>query len=268
MPIQPHEFNPPQPGTQPWLSDAARHRIHGTAGEPLFYADWLRAVFIHYEADPEALQREVPFELDLDDGRAFVSLVAFTMRDMRPRIGGRLAAWLLKPIATHEFLNVRTYVRHRGETGIYFLAEWLSNPLSALLGPLTFGLPYRLGRLQYHHAHETGDLHGIVSEPNNSPRLEYVAKITPDPRFQPCTPDSKDEFLMERYTAFTERSGARRFFRIWHPPWPQAPAQIRMVDESLLIANWPWLKSAKLIGANFSPGVRQVWMGRPHHFPL
>src|SRR5437016_4346568 len=122
-------------------SFAARCRILMNRGEPLFYADWLRAVFIHYEADPEALQREVPFELDLDDGMAYVSLVAFTMRDMRPRIGGRLAAWLLKPISTHEFLNARTYVRHGDETGIYFLAEWLSNPLSVLLGPVTFGLP-------------------------------------------------------------------------------------------------------------------------------
>src|SRR5258708_3228276 len=140
-------MNPTQPNLESShrLSDAARRRILGARGEPLFYADWLRAVFIHYEADPEALQREVPFELDLDDGRAYVSLVAFTMRDMRPRIGGRLAAWLLKPIATHEFLNVRTYVRHGGETGIYFLAEWLSNPLSVWLGPLTFGLPYRFG---------------------------------------------------------------------------------------------------------------------------
>jgi uncharacterized protein YqjF (DUF2071 family) len=68
---------------------------------------------------------------------------------------------------------------------------------------------------------------------------------------------------MERYTAFTERNGVSRFFRIWHPPWPQAPAQIRMVDESLIAANWPWFKSAKLIGGNFSPGVRRVWMGRP-----
>lgn len=245
------------------LSDDARRRISSAAGEPLFYADWLRAVFIHYEADPEALQRETPFELDLDDGRACVSLVAFTMRDMRLRIGGRLAAFLMKPIATHEFLNVRTYVRHQNETGIYFLAEWLSNPFSVLLGPLTFGLPYRLGRLEYQHEDETGDLHGAVSVPKKSSRLEYVATLAPNDGFQPCAAGSREEFLMERYTAFTERNGVRRFFRIWHPPWPQAPAQIRMLDESLLATNWPWFKSAKLIGANFSPGVRRVWMGRP-----
>ena len=98
------------------LSEVARCRLLSRPGEPLFYADWERVLMIHFEVDSKALQRDVPFELDQRDGRAFVSVVAFTMRGMRPRIGGRLAAWLFRPIATHDFLNVRTYVRHRGET--------------------------------------------------------------------------------------------------------------------------------------------------------
>src|SRR3954466_8875170 len=101
-------WNVPSPRTT--LSDAPRGRMLAIRGEPMFYARWDRAVFIHYAADPATLQREVPFELDLRDGRAFVSLVAFTLVRMRPRIGGRIGEWLLKPIATHEFLNVRTYV--------------------------------------------------------------------------------------------------------------------------------------------------------------
>src|SRR5205823_10777000 len=135
-------------------SDEARRRMLALPGEPMFYARWDRAVFIHYEADPAALQRDVPFNLDLHEGRAFVSIVAFTLARMRPRIGGRLGEWLFKPIATHEFLNVRTYVRHAGEPGIFFLAEWLSNPLSVRLGPRTFGLPYRFGHLSYAHAYD------------------------------------------------------------------------------------------------------------------
>src|SRR2546421_4478249 len=94
------------------LSDAARRRMLAVRGEPMLYARWDRAVFIHYEADPAALQLDVPFELDLRHGRAFVSIVAFTLSRMRPRIGGRPGGWLFKPIAPHAFLNVRTYVRH------------------------------------------------------------------------------------------------------------------------------------------------------------
>src|SRR5436305_11877597 len=144
------------------LNDAARRRMLAVRGEPMFYARWDRAVFIHYETDPASLQRNVPFELDLRDGRSFVSIVAFTLQRMRPRIGGRLGEWLLKPIATHEFLNVRTYVRHRGEPGIFFLSEWLSSRLCVRLGPATFGLPYRFARIGYQNSHETRRVQGDV----------------------------------------------------------------------------------------------------------
>ena len=39
--------------------------------------DWRDALFVHYSIDPATLGPHVPLELDLFDGRAFVSLVAF-----------------------------------------------------------------------------------------------------------------------------------------------------------------------------------------------
>lgn len=229
-------------------------------GEPLFLAAWDRAVFIHYEADPGLLQRQIPFELDLRDGRAFVSIVAFTLLRMRPRLGGRLGEWLFKPIASHEFLNVRTYVRHAGEPGIFFLAEWLSNPLSVRLGPRSFGLPYRFGHLKYAHAHNDGEILGTVSA--NEARLEYRAAISAT-SFDPSETGSPTEFLLERYTAFTCQRRRRRLFRVWHEPWQQTPIEIEVTDDDLLASTGNWWRSAECWGANYSPGV-EVWMGRPH----
>lgn len=230
------------------------------AGEPLFLARWDRAVFIHYEADPDILQRELPFPLELHEGRAFVSLVAFTLLRMRPRCGGRLGEWLFKPIASHEFLNVRTYVQHAGEPGIFFLAEWLSNPLSVRLGPQSFGLPYRFGHLRYAHARVEGEIFGTVTAREG--RLEYGGTI-PAASFDPSETESRTEFLLERYTAFTYRRGRRRLFRVWHEPWLQAPIAIQVTADDLLSSTGQWWKSADYVGANYSPGV-EVWMGRPH----
>lgn len=229
------------------------------AGEPLFLAAWERAVFIHYEADPALLQRQVPFPLDLHDGRAFVSLVAFTLLRMRPRLGGRLGEWLFKPIASHGFLNVRAYVRQAGEPGIFFLAEWLSNSLSVWLGPRAFGLPYRLGKLDYEHAEHGNEIRGKVTAREG--RLEYVAP-TASGMLEPCEAESRDEFLLERYTAFTLRGRRRRLFRVWHEPWQQTPIEIDVIKDELLAATGAWWQSATYIGANYSPGV-EVWMGRP-----
>src|SRR5262245_4648066 len=94
-----------QPGE---LSQAGRQRLLSVRGEPLFIAYWNRVLMIHYQVDQELLQPFVPYKLDLYNNQAFVSVVAFTLKGMRPFFGGRMTAWLLKPIATHEFLNVRT----------------------------------------------------------------------------------------------------------------------------------------------------------------
>jgi hypothetical protein len=311
-------------------SKVAKARLLSCRGEPLLIADWDRALMMHFEMDAERLQCAVPFELDLWEGKhAFVSLVAFTMLGMRPRFCGRLGAWLTKPLATHEFLNVRTYVRQGGERGIHFLAEWLPNRLAVLLGPRTFGLPYRLGRLDYDHWHESeilgrnaagglggtakvavlgGNLppsraheepspihersarsavglvvrqngpvarsartprkwlrlQGVVTDARSGNQLRYTARIDEAASFAPCPAGSLDEWLMERYTAFNAACGRGRFFRVWHEPWPQASAEVCFQDLSLLTETWPFFRDVRSVGANYSPGVSGVWMGRPH----
>jgi uncharacterized protein YqjF (DUF2071 family) len=254
-------------------SKIARQRLLSLHGEPLFIADWMRTLMIHYDVDLGALQQVVPFQLDLRDGHAFVSAVAFTLNAMRPRIASRVAGWLLKPISTHHFLNVRTYVRVNGETGIYFLAEWLSNRLSVILGPMAFGLPYRFGRIEYSHESKltssntsalAGSLTGRVADGKTSNAFAYTASVPAESHFRQCDSGSLTEWLMERYTAFTKFGNLRRFFRVWHQPWLQVPADVCVTEQSLLEQNWPLFRSARIIGANFSPALTDVWMGWPH----
>src|SRR5579884_2110364 len=126
------------PGT---LSSRARRILEKSEGGPFFRGDWSGVVFVHYKVKPEALQPYVPFPLDLKDGWAYVSTVAFTLEQMRFRFAdGKLGRQALRFISPCRFLNARTYVKERGEPGIYFLAEWLSNRRALPLGPLTFGL--------------------------------------------------------------------------------------------------------------------------------
>jgi uncharacterized protein YqjF (DUF2071 family) len=232
-------------------------------------ADWLDVVMIHFEVNPVALQKETPFPIDLYEGRAFVSAVAFTMRRMRPYVGGRWTEWWFRPIATHEFLNVRTYVRERGESGICFLAEWIPNRISFHLGGPLFGLPYRLGRLDYQQpfAKAPVDFAGTVTGVKDRGAFRYHGgtrrrSVAP---YAECEAGSLDEWLMERYTAFTCRNGVARRFQVWHPPWQQTRVKVEVVDASLLTDVWPWFGESHLVGANASPGFQDVWMGRPAH---
>jgi len=229
----------------------------------LFYADWMRAVFIHFEVEPEALQREIPFALDLWQGQAFVSLVAFTMERLRTRIGGLLGELVFKPIANIRFLNVRTYVRHRGEPGIYFMAEFLSNRWFVPLGRPTFGLPYRIGDLVYRHDSEEGSVEGTVTAARGGCRLTYRAGSASAAEPRESRSGTFDFFLLERYAAFTCDGVKRRRFRIWHPAWRQVRIEPSVRDEGLLATTGRWEGRARLAGGNYSAGVRGVWMGRP-----
>jgi hypothetical protein len=228
---------------------------------PLFRADWLRPVFIHFRLHARMLQPLIPFELDLWDGDALVSLVAFTQARLRLAGLGRVAEWVNAPLARHEFLNLRTYVRHRGEQGIFFLAEWIPNRLAVLLGPRTYGLPYRLGALDFQFDDPVGCVAGMVKAVDAS--LAYRGSFRAENLFQPAISGTMAYFLVERYRAFTARGATGRSFRVGHDPWPLADVAIELPDRSLFDSFAPPLRHAELIGAHYSPGVKDVLIGWP-----
>jgi uncharacterized protein YqjF (DUF2071 family) len=238
----------------------------------VFCADWVNAVFIHYRIDPAVLQPHVPFELDLYKGYAYVTLVAFMQQNLRPAVGGLLSTVLSRPVASHAFLNMRTYVRHHGESGIYFIAEWIPNRLSALLGPPLYGLPFRLGRLSYAHDAGCGRVTGFVRAhgvPRDAGALRFEARAAS------ATLDrggGLDEFLLERYAAYTSTGAGKsrllRRFRIAHAPWPQARAEVRFAEATLPRLAGPWWSHAEFAGANYSPGVFDVEIGAPERIDL
>ena len=230
------------------------------AVRPMFLADWRDALFIHFRADPRRLQPLIPLSLDLRDGRAFISIVAFTQDRLRPSIGGPAAEFLSRPVARHEFLNLRTYVVHDREPGIYFLSEWIPNPLAVFLGPRLYGLPYKLAQLAYHT-----DPGYAMRQVISAGQFSCIANWNPlDPPI-PSHRGSESEFLLERYTAFTLRRGILRRFRIAHAPWRTTEAQITIIRRDLL-GDIPIADPHP--AAHYSPGLRDVQISWRRTSPL
>ncbi len=73
----------------------------------------------------------------------------------------------------------------------------------------------------------------------------------------------KQDEITERYTAFTAWRSYRRLFRIWHPPWALTPLDLTLDDDTLLASTGAWRDHARFVGAHYTPGLRNVWMGRP-----
>ena len=231
------------------ISAPARHaRDFAT----VFLHDWRDVTMIHFQVEPARLQPMVPFDLHTFRGQAYVTLVFFRLDRMRTPACPRLSRLALRPISDHRFLNIRTYVKHQGEPGIFFLTEYLENRLSVLLGPLTYGLPYRLGRFN----------DSTVRTPNG--QLTFRAQPSRD-EYQTSKTGSLDEFLFERYSAFTRLRGQDRVFRIRHEPWPQRPVDIELTDTSLLTNTEPWFPHATICCAHQSPGLVGVELSRPLH---
>jgi uncharacterized protein YqjF (DUF2071 family) len=187
------------------------------------------------------------------------------MRRFRFRGTGPLGALALAPVARHSFLNLRTYTRHRGEPAIVLMTEWINNRASVALGPRFYKLPYRFGHLRYQHDPEQGFIRGCARARHGD--FEYHAAMEHDTMHLPAAAlaGTLDEFLLERYTAFTAIGDRRSMFRIWHEPWRARPIELSIDDLSLFDDAAPWLRAGRLIGAHFSSGLRDIWIGRPRN---
>src|SRR5947209_13135238 len=129
-------------------------------------------------------------------------------------------------------LNVRTYVRRRGERGIYFLRMYADNRVAILASRLLTPLCYeraamvdRRGPDGVRHIEcRPAALRGAVL----SSDVEIVAPATQPP----C--NSLDAWLVERYRLFVEATNGRMLAAdVEHPPWLVSSVRLSAIQNSL-----------------------------------
>ena len=84
------------------------------AGRALMTQAWEHVTFVHWDFDPEVVEKLLPpgFEVDTHDGRAWVGLVPFSMKRIAPVGFGPIPYF-----GSFPETNVRTYVRAPDGTG-------------------------------------------------------------------------------------------------------------------------------------------------------
>lgn len=104
-----------------------------------FFQEWNDVLFMHWEVPFDFLQELVPDELEIDlyEGKSYVSLVAFHMQKLKPN-----GLPSLKLISDFLEINLRTYVVKDGKKGVYFLNIEASKRISSFLARKISGLPY------------------------------------------------------------------------------------------------------------------------------
>ena len=182
---------------------------------PVMYQTWSDLLFAHWEADPEVLRRTLPAGLSLDtwEGRAFVGIIPFFMRRVRPR-----AVPPLPWISYFLEMNVRTYVHDAsGAPGIWFYSLDCNRALAVWLARALLGLPYQHARMTA--PRKPGNLIDYrCRRRRRGATAHFPFRLGPPG--PPAEPGTLEFFLLERYLLFTVHH--RRLFRaqVHHRPYP------------------------------------------------
>jgi uncharacterized protein YqjF (DUF2071 family) len=198
------------------------------------YQKWRSLLFLHWELPPDLVASLLPQGLDLDlyEGKAYVGLVPFTMRGIRP-VGFPAVPWLSN---FHE-TNVRTYVHVQGrDPGVWFFSLDAANPVAVALARSLFHLPYYHARMTLTHAPD-----GVISYRSTrrtTGSTEVASEIAGSPRglASPAQVGTLEHFLVERYLLYSTRRGRLYRGQVHHAPYPVQGAAVFGVKESLLRA--------------------------------
>lgn len=177
-------------------------------------AEWRDLVMANYEVDPALLRPLIPVgcELDLHDGKCFVSLVGFMFLSTRV---------LGIPVPFHidfEEVNLRFYVRRETEAevrrGVVFVKEIVPRWAIAFVARTLYGEPYEAWKMDHiRNEREVG-----YSWSNGSRRNAINVELG-DNLGVPAA-DSHGEFIIEHYWGYTRRSEKRTDeYKVEHPKW-------------------------------------------------
>ncbi|MGI4827508.1 MAG: YqjF family protein [Janthinobacterium lividum] len=198
-------------------------------------AEWRKLLMAQFEIDPAILASRLPagLELDLYDGRCFVSLIGFLFD--RVRILG-------VPVPFHtrfEEVNLRFYVRRRmpdgtSRRGVVFLSEVVPKPAITLVARTLYGEAYTTAPTTHHWSSQGPHAHAVR---HGELPLEIEYEWKPKQQWQrlavragnvkqPMLPGSLEEFITEHYWGYTpRRGGGTAEYAVQHRRWEVYPIQ-------------------------------------------
>ncbi len=225
------------------MSEPAIDRIAPTLPPrrwPVMRQRWRELLFLHWPLPAETLRPLVPPQLDLDlfEGQAYVGLVAFTMKGVRP-----VGLPPVRRLSSFHETNVRTYVHHGGrDPGVWFFSLDAANAIAVALARRFFHLPYFHARmfLEREPAAGPGAPQPILFastriRPEPQP-ASYLIRAVPNGPAHDAEPGSLEHFLIERYLLYAHFDDRVYVGQVHHEPYPVQSAAVLSLDESLLAA--------------------------------
>lgn len=199
----------------------------------LLFAHWPLPVAEVEAAAARACGGCVPDGLEIDtfEQRAWVGVVPFRMS----RVGLR---WQPSWLGPHRFpeLNVRTYVRMRGNPGVFFFSLDAQSRLAVRAARAWFSLRYFDARFDVSRTRTQLD-YRCTRNHRGAPPAELAVSYAPDGDVFHAAPGSVESWLTDRYRLFA----VDRRRRVWvgeiqHASWPLQPARAEITSNSYAAA--------------------------------
>ena len=220
----------------------------------VMYHTWRDLLFLHWSYEPAEIQRTLPEGLSVDtfEGRAYVGIVPFYMREVRPRF-----VPALPPISNFLELNVRTYAYDReGTPGVWFYSLDANQRLAVKTARLFFGLPYFHAWMAAEKDRQTGEVRYYCRrrEAGSLPGSYFQYRGTGPAR--QAEPGSLEFFLIERYVLFSKYAGKIVKGQVHHLPYPVQDAEAATWDDHLFTLDGLTRPGRPPDAVHYSAGVR------------
>jgi len=191
---------------------------------------WHDVLFAHWPVPVDQLRPAVPPPLPIDtfDGKAWVGIVSFEVRELRAR-----GAPEIPGLANFPELNVRTYTTVHGKPGVYFFSLDAASALAVFGARLGFVLPYFQADMAIRRRDQEISFRSRRLSRTPSP-AEFTARYRPVGEVFTATPGSLDYFLTERYCLYAVDNHARVYrTEINHQPWPLQRAEAELMKNTM-----------------------------------
>lgn len=200
--------------------------------KPVMFQTWRQLLFLHWIVDPDVLSAELPdgLHLDLFEGKAYLGVVPFYMRNIRPR-----GLTTFPGLSNFLELNVRTYVHDdAGDPGVWFFSLDANNRIACAAARTFFKLPYYDAKM---HSNEGDWVDYEAQRFGQNETATYRYRGDGDVRL--AEPGSLDFFLAERYLLFAHNPSSGTIMRgqVHHHPYRIQEAKVETLSAAPVVWN-------------------------------
>ncbi|WP_053217509.1 YqjF family protein [Virgibacillus senegalensis] len=192
---------------------------------------WDDLLFIHWPIPYEDLRPHVPeqFELETFNGDAWISIVPF--QGNKNRFRGMPTP--IPFVSSFLELNVRTYIRYKGEPGVYFFS-FDADSNAAVAGARTVvSLPYMKAKMSIKRTMQEV-LFRSQRIQKNAHSARFYARYRPTSQASFAKFGSLTHWLAERYCLFNIKGDKVLKGPINHSPWKLQEAELEVEMDDLV----------------------------------